>query len=614
MTDPGRGLAAESQKWLALSALFRKFSIARLGLRSSLTLLVVNLWQIIIQNLVQIQYCILHCCNTLGSSNLLKLISTQTGTNHFFKTHILEDFLTGLCSCSMFATLHTNDPPSAADAALIRDFLRLEEEEISECDERIYRLEEEIERLEAYRETVSNTAEAHRGMLSPFRRFPQELLSEIFIHCVPDAEESQHPARDAPLLLCWVSQKWRQVALSTPTLWTSLHFHDSFYEQKSCRLDNLWFTQSRALPLDFSIICSSQNNMPVLDAYVSQAHRWRRVKIARYPESQLAPAPLPQLLDVSAPAMESAAFFFHPFGEAEVEWALKLMRSAATLRSITWAGPIEPLFQLSLVNLTSFNSESDMPTIQFLRLCQLAPQLKECNVYVGSDGEDVTLLHRVNVVHPTLQDFALTADNTSYDLGLLFSRLTVPALKHAKINGDGSIWPTQEFSALLARSACTLNSLSIGSFTIAADDLISLLQRDNLENSLTELDIHRLLGSPPNLIPDAVLTFLASPVGSAASTSPSLPRLEKLALVVEPSSQTKLLENIANYRCPSLSTELSPATLTELRINIMLPVIDDVQVEPIALLKVLRGLEEVGIDVQESRVPCRIRPLRFTSF
>ncbi|KAF8205656.1 hypothetical protein K438DRAFT_517563 [Mycena galopus ATCC 62051] len=50
---------------------------------------------------------------------------------------------------------------------------------------------------------------------------PLEILSEIFAYCVPD-EFITPNLTTAPLVLCGLCRQWREVAISTPELWSSL--------------------------------------------------------------------------------------------------------------------------------------------------------------------------------------------------------------------------------------------------------------------------------------------------------------------------------------------------------------------------------------------------------
>jgi hypothetical protein len=53
---------------------------------------------------------------------------------------------------------------------------------------------------------------------------PTELISAIFVCCLPaDSTVKQPNKSEAPILLCHVCQKWRQVAFDTQELWSNLH-------------------------------------------------------------------------------------------------------------------------------------------------------------------------------------------------------------------------------------------------------------------------------------------------------------------------------------------------------------------------------------------------------
>ncbi|KAJ7685693.1 hypothetical protein DFH06DRAFT_49024 [Mycena polygramma] len=52
-------------------------------------------------------------------------------------------------------------------------------------------------------------------------RIPPEILAEIFMHCLPPRTSRPNVVR-APLLLCGICRRWRDIALFTPALWSSL--------------------------------------------------------------------------------------------------------------------------------------------------------------------------------------------------------------------------------------------------------------------------------------------------------------------------------------------------------------------------------------------------------
>ncbi|KAF8207694.1 hypothetical protein K438DRAFT_1521965, partial [Mycena galopus ATCC 62051] len=56
-----------------------------------------------------------------------------------------------------------------------------------------------------------------RSARHPILDLPPELISLIFVHCLPSFAEL-HPSK-APLLLAHICGAWRALALRTPELW-----------------------------------------------------------------------------------------------------------------------------------------------------------------------------------------------------------------------------------------------------------------------------------------------------------------------------------------------------------------------------------------------------------
>ncbi|KAK0491700.1 hypothetical protein EDD18DRAFT_1080433, partial [Armillaria luteobubalina] len=72
-------------------------------------------------------------------------------------------------------------------------------------------------------QAIANQANA-KNILSPSRRLPTKVLTEIFIRCLPlyDPGGSPLDPRAFPWRLSHVCRKWREVAIGTPKLWSSI--------------------------------------------------------------------------------------------------------------------------------------------------------------------------------------------------------------------------------------------------------------------------------------------------------------------------------------------------------------------------------------------------------
>jgi len=63
---------------------------------------------------------------------------------------------------------------------------------------------------------VQRCFEEHKALLSPIRRLPAELLSTIFMPCLP--EDWSCNALEAPMLLSQICGHWRAIAIANPAL------------------------------------------------------------------------------------------------------------------------------------------------------------------------------------------------------------------------------------------------------------------------------------------------------------------------------------------------------------------------------------------------------------
>ncbi|KAL0569358.1 hypothetical protein V5O48_012609 [Marasmius crinis-equi] len=156
--------------------------------------------------------------------------------------------------------LHTNYFPSKQEAQMMDSLLQEPQQRLDDLNAHITRLEETLERVRGERDTLRTHIEDHRALLSPFRRFPEDVLREIFAWCL-----NPYPIRSAahaPLLLTTICRYWREIALTTPRLWSSIHIFipqfrnvQRFEELISQRIAGVdrWLRHSGDMPLTLSI-------------------------------------------------------------------------------------------------------------------------------------------------------------------------------------------------------------------------------------------------------------------------------------------------------------------------------------------------------------------------
>ena len=74
------------------------------------------------------------------------------------------------------------------------------------------------------REMCAQNLQPPNTPLPPVRRVPVDILSMVFLECLPDRDNTQlvPSARTAPLLVSAICSDWREIAISTPHLWNSI--------------------------------------------------------------------------------------------------------------------------------------------------------------------------------------------------------------------------------------------------------------------------------------------------------------------------------------------------------------------------------------------------------
>ncbi|KAJ7050003.1 hypothetical protein C8F01DRAFT_1180431 [Mycena amicta] len=129
-------------------------------------------------------------------------------------------------------------------------------------------IEQRIDALSARRAELQQYVDAHKALISIPRRLPRDIISEIFVACLPAHQNAVIDATEAPLVLSHICSAWREIALTTPRLWASLHVPLQFIAADVDRTPILeeWLKRSGACPLSLSIY-GDQAGSAWADAY-----------------------------------------------------------------------------------------------------------------------------------------------------------------------------------------------------------------------------------------------------------------------------------------------------------------------------------------------------------
>ncbi|KAJ7037459.1 hypothetical protein C8F04DRAFT_1393670 [Mycena alexandri] len=221
---------------------------------------------------------------------------------------------------SPFATkLGTNYCPLDEEVLEIQRLLVEPLSRLQEIDNKIAELQKTIDKLTQERDSVSTYVEAHKALISPFRRLPLDIIQEIFIACLPTHRNCVMSAVEAPVLLGRICSLWRTVSLSTPRLWARLHIAEpkqpgqtpTYEAQYAQQVANTiaWLGRSGVYPLSISLEGSQYppssvagSVSPFVEVILSHVSRWQHIAITA---SSLALDTVFSLTDNDVPMLET---------------------------------------------------------------------------------------------------------------------------------------------------------------------------------------------------------------------------------------------------------------------------------------------------------------------
>jgi hypothetical protein len=130
--------------------------------------------------------------------------------------------------------LNSNEPPLDAECPSIESVVLRLRRCLSRHDDKLARLRAQIElpeqepleqeKLEQKRASLATDLSRNAAILSPLRRMPPEILSEIFTLTLPSdravVERGKIDLRDSPWMLTRICGRWRTVALASSSLWS----------------------------------------------------------------------------------------------------------------------------------------------------------------------------------------------------------------------------------------------------------------------------------------------------------------------------------------------------------------------------------------------------------
>ncbi|KAJ7479756.1 hypothetical protein FB451DRAFT_1239749 [Mycena latifolia] len=314
-----------------------------------------------------------------------------------------------------------------------------------------------MQRVEREEETVVEfqveEAECNDQVLSHIQRLPNEITAEIFTQFLPPyPERSPLVGPLSPSFLCRICRHWRDVAVSTPSLWCalSLYLEDDYVEryEQELHLLETWLERSGNCPLSIALEITVDESMNrFIESTVRHSARWQHMTLL-LPNCDLylVKGDMPRLRSLTfGPNQE--LYDSEPIPEPAILFDQAPNLVAVELRS--FFNPFSIVLPWSQITTLS-GSLLDSEVAQILRH---AANVQECTfeLYPG-----VQLVHPIAAISPLLRMCALSLMPTlirrNIPMTHLLAALTLPELRIIKVHEPFlGTNPIQTLTALGAR-------------------------------------------------------------------------------------------------------------------------------------------------------------------
>jgi hypothetical protein len=324
---------------------------------------------------------------------------------------------------------------------------------------------------------------------------PYEVWEQIFIRCLPSDDFMTPSPATAPLLLCSVCKKWRDIALSIPLLWSSISIKVA---RPGCKPDpNLvttWIQRTDGRPVDIFLTLEKKpgfnafNNVDAAtNSVIDFFAQWQNVVLRLGPFIKL--QTLYKIPHVQAPFFESLELFLPSSYAKEAKLFENLAEHAPNLQRLKISAELQgeeiPGFQFpfskSLKYLILDSAVFSINTcIEILSQCRGLVEFQAHDTSGHSThsprADPVTLDH--------LRIFTLST--AAYGIAHLTENITLPALTHFALASPYNI-PWRSLTRLFSRSNCPLAELVLSGGGSEAEVKECLL---TCAHSLKKLHLH----------------------------------------------------------------------------------------------------------------------------
>ncbi|KAJ7221031.1 hypothetical protein B0H12DRAFT_1241293 [Mycena haematopus] len=469
-----------------------------------------------------------------------------------------------------FDLFEQNRDPSPEEGKMIQDLLIEKTAHLAHLNSQVPRRKsgKKIPRkLRAELDYTRGLIKRFRALISPWRRLPVEILSEIFLFTLKDRGDTEDDFllvddRAGTLLLCKICSAWRAVALRTPALWNTLSL-------KSCHLlrpldwVSTWLDRSRASPVSLQLYWDSQLPLDIINSVISiftlhlhhiaelaveEAESYRSAWDPEHSHPKPTFRPLVESRD--APLL-SVIHLELPSDSVLWDWIHALCRASPRVTQLTTAQ--FSLDSFPVVNLTDLYLGDPIPMLQVVQIFEHASNLQNVSFHVERPAANCSA--RALLGMKSVSNLEISSDDL---LGEFLEQTEFPNLVDLGLFQIYQ-WPDDAgFRSFLSRSSCALTTLGFFGCCITQENIIASLQHTAC-NTLESLYVQECVPS----IADALLQHLTYNGPERPLCNPKLSAIE-LHDIRAPDG---LLSTMVESRLSATSSSSGPPAPTQLNVS-----------------------------------------------
>ncbi|KAJ7648392.1 hypothetical protein DFH06DRAFT_1476392 [Mycena polygramma] len=356
--------------------------------------------------------------------------------------------------------LNSNVAPSDSDIPLVASSIGKADARLACLDAGIARLHEQLHQLEEEHVALSIYRSKSNAILSPLRRMPPEMLSEIFCWTLPSLRNGTRRGikmTDTPWVLTHVCSRWRAIAIATPSLWSLVFIVYTRYTNPASSYPLPMVETQIARAQKFKIhfyACEATDPLPQLDVFqclAKQASRWEDLVL------RLTSALFPLLASLRGclPSLRRSWMQWDCTASQMARDSIDFCESAPSLVDVTVVNEHRFIpFYLPAHQLTRY--QLNAPWEIHRAILKQAPNLIEAHVCVMYDSDNPWPGSHESVDLPSLRSLLVSHSN-------ILQFLRFPLLEQITIELGPSDGPdvVNHLKSSLTRSSCPLRSLCL---------------------------------------------------------------------------------------------------------------------------------------------------------